>query len=280
MATWDAKVTILVDNEAGAGFQSEFGLALWVENRGTRFLFDTGQEHGVLRENAEQLGIDPGAADYVILSHGHYDHCGGLAELLTRGCHSSVHCHPSVVQPRYSIRNKEVKAIQMPRAAMAALDHHPQELVHWVQQPVRLTKTVGLTGPIPRETLYEDVGGPFYLDQEGRRPDPIDDDLALWVDTDDGLIVCVGCAHAGVVNTLRHVQRLNNGKRIRAVIGGFHLRSADRRRMDSTIAALDEFNPERIVPCHCTGTDAVQSLHEVFGKRCWPGMTGMTCVFD
>lgn len=129
------KITILVDNEARAGLQPEFGLSLWVENRGTRFLFDTGQERGALLENAAQLGSDPGAADYVILSHGHYDHCGGLSELLVRGCRSAVHCHPSVAQPRYSTRNREVRPIQMPRAAMAALDHHPQELVHWVQQP-------------------------------------------------------------------------------------------------------------------------------------------------
>ena len=146
----------------------------------------------------------------------------------------------------------------MPREAMAALDRFPQERLHWTQQPMLLNKAVGLTGPIARETLFESTGGPFYLDQTGRRPDPVDDDLALWVRTSEGLIVCVGCAHAGLVNTLQQVQRQHPGIPIRAVIGGFHLLQADRERLEQTILALRQMAPAVIIPCHCSGEDAVE----------------------
>lgn len=274
----ETKATILVDNEAGAGFEAEHGFALWLETGGQRILFDTGQGTTLLA-NARNLGINLATADHLVLSHGHYDHTGGLEVLLHQGHNFMIHCHPGAVSPRYSIRNRQARPLQMPRGAMAALDRFPQEHLHWVQGPVVLSDTVGLTGPIARETLFEETGGPFFLDQAGHRPDPIDDDLALWIRTGKGLVVCVGCAHAGLINTLHQAQRQNIGMRIRAVIGGFHLVNADRRRMEQTIQALRQLTPDLIVPCHCTGEEAVTFLRQAFGARCRPGMAGMNCIF-
>lgn len=279
VASRHTTITILVDNEAGAGLEAEHGLALWIETDGWNCLFDTGQG-GALGKNARILGIDPHNAHCLVFSHGHYDHTGGLAALLPSCRHLDVYCHPAVAYPRYAIRNRQAKPLRMPRNAMAVLDRHPQEHLHWVQQPLMLTETVGLTGPIARETVFEDTGGPFYLDLHGHRPDPVDDDLALWIRTEQGVIVCVGCAHAGLVNTLQQVRRHTNDLPIRAVIGGFHLLNADRRRLELTIAALQQLHPEVIVPCHCTGEDAVSALRHAFNRRCRPGMAGMQCRFD
>ncbi|MDR2549525.1 MAG: MBL fold metallo-hydrolase [Desulfobulbus sp.] len=275
----ETRIAILVDNEAGAGLEAEHGFSLWLETDGRRILFDTGQG-GVLLVNAPILGIDPTRADHLVLSHGHYDHSGGLASLLQQGHGCTLHCHPGVVSPRYSIRNRTAKSLQMPSKALAALERFPLGQLRWVQQPVQLGATVGLTGPIGRETIFEDAGGPFFLDRAGHRPDPVDDDLALWVRSRDGLIVCVGCAHAGLINTLRQVQRLNGGMRIQAVIGGFHLLNANVERLEQTIDALHRLAPDLIVPCHCTGEAAVEALRRAFGKRCRPGMAGMICRFE
>ena len=272
-------ITVLVDNEAGAGLEAEHGFSLWIDTGDRRLLFDTGQGE-LLLANAEALNVDLTQADNVILSHGHYDHTGGLAGLLHH-CHSfDLYCHPAAVHPRYSVRNHKPKCLQMPRASMAALDRFPQEHLHWVQQPTLLAPGIGLTGPIPRETSFEDTGGPFFLDQAGHRPDPVDDDLALWISTDSGLIVCVGCAHSGLINTLRHILRQNPGQRIRSVIGGFHLLNADRRRIELTIKALKDMAPEKVVPCHCTGGEAVEQIRQALGRVCRPGMAGMKLKFE
>lgn len=117
------------------------------------------------------------------------------------------------------------------------------------------------------------------LDRQGLRPDPIADDLALWIRTAGGLIVVVGCAHAGLVNTLCHARHCNDAMPIRAVIGGFHLLNASPRRMQRTIDALRQFSPQIIVPCHCTGDDAVAALHAALGDRVSPGAAGSRYVF-
>lgn len=273
------RITIVVDNEAGAGLEAEHGFALWIDTGDRHLLFDTGQGE-LLLSNAVALHIDLTEADTVILSHGHYDHSGGLAPLLHHSHSFDLYCHPAAVHPRYSVRNHQAKSLQMPRTSMAALDRFPQERLHWVQQPLVLAPGIGLTGPILRETAFEDTGGPFFLDQHGHRPDPVDDDLALWIATDSGLIVCVGCAHSGLINTLQQVLRQNPGQRIRAVIGGFHLLHADRRRLELTIQALRRMAPEHIIPCHCTGEEATTQLRHAFGRHCRRGLAGMKLSFE
>lgn len=272
-------VTVLVDNRvADKGLVAEHGLSMWIEAEGVRVIFDTGDRRA-LAPNARTLGIDLTAADALILSHGHFDHTGGLPDLLRQGRGMDVYCHPGVVHPRYSIRNGTARAIHMPSEAMAALDKWPEGHLHWAQRPIKLNDNMGVTGPIGRQTDFEDTGGPFYLDPEGRRPDAIEDDLAMWVATREGLVVVAGCAHAGLVNTLLQVKALNEGVRIRAVLGGFHLMGASRNRIDQTIAAIKKIEPDLVVPCHCTGEDATIVLLQELGERVVPGAAGMTYRF-
>ena len=278
MKTKTATITILVDNRGAPGLVTEHGLSLHIRTAGQNVLFDTGQSEACTN-NSRALSLDLSELDAIVLSHGHYDHTGGLCSVLGLARRAELFCHPAAVSPRYAVRNHQPKPLHMPRPSMAALDRLPEERLHWVQQSMRLAGTIGLSGPIPRQTVYEDTGGPFFLDTGGHRPDPIDDDLALWIDTPTGLVVCVGCAHAGLVNTLLHVQRLNGGRRARAVIGGFHLLSADEQRIKATIDALQALAFDEIVPCHCTGEAAVKALAAAFGERCRPGAAGMRCTY-
>ena len=278
MKTKTATITILVDNRGALGLVTEHGLSLHIRTAGQTVLFDTGQSDACTN-NSRALGLDLSQLDAIVLSHGHYDHTGGLCSVLGLARRAELYCHPAAVSPRYAVRDHQPKPLHMPRPSMAALDRLPEERLHWVQQSLRLAGTIGLSGPIPRQTVYEDTGGPFFLDTGGHRPDPIDDDLALWIDTPTGLVVCVGCAHAGLVNTLVQVQRLNGGRRVRAVIGGFHLLSADERRIKATIDALQALAFDEIVPCHCTGEAAVEALVAAFGERCRPGAAGMRCTY-
>ena len=271
-------ITILVDNQVNHGLIAEHGLSLWIETEGKYVLFDTGP--GIaLGPNARAIGVDLAKTETVVLSHGHYDHSGGVAHILRQAPMSKVYCHPQAVQPRYAIRNGTPISIRMPQNCLTALDKLPQQHLHWVQKPVLLSEQIGLTGPIPRKTMYEDTGGPFYLDPEGKRPDPIKDDLALWIRQNDGLIVLVGCCHAGLVNTLNYVRHLNSGLKIKAVIGGLHLLNAGGRRMEETITALRLFKPNLVVPCHCTGDAAVALLCDALGKSVSPGAAGLAFKF-
>ena len=271
------RMTILVDNQAGEELTAEIGFALWLETEGLHVLFDTGQS--ALESNARALGINLAQTDILVLSHGHYDHTGGISQVLRQAPQADVYCHPGVTKPRYGVTDGASRPIQMQPESTAALDELPRHRLHCLEQPLSLHKRIGLSGPIPRETSYEDTGGAFYLDPEGIHSDLIEDDLALWTQTHDGLIVCVGCAHAGIVNTINHIQRLADGRRIHAVIGGFHLLNASRQRLDETIQGLRLLDPDMLIPCHCTGDFAVAQLREALGERVVLGAAGKTFQF-
>jgi len=274
----NTKISILVDNNAESGLMAEHGFSLWIETGHSRILFDTGQGSSLLK-NAEAMGIDLGTTDIIILSHGHYDHTGGVAQGLKHAEKATLYCHPGTVHPRYGVQNGIPAPLQMPHATMVAIDKLPWDRVRWVQAAQSLGDWGGLTGPIPRLTAYENTGGKFFLDPDGKRLDPMEDEIALWIRTDSGLIVCVGCAHAGIVNTLQYIQNLNNGMRIRAVVGGFHLLYADASRIEKTMTALQSLVLDCIVPCHCTGDHTVKTLNQEFGSICSPGFAGMVLHF-
>jgi 7,8-dihydropterin-6-yl-methyl-4-(beta-D-ribofuranosyl)aminobenzene 5'-phosphate synthase len=275
--TGTVKITIIVDNQAAQGLRCEHGFSAWIEVDGRRLLFDTGQG-AALAGNADKLGIDLSTTDILVLSHGHYDHTGGIPLLIAQAPTVAIYAHPMATAPRYALRNGVAKPIAMPGAAQTALTDHADNL-RWTTQPQWLAVGLGLTGPIPRLTDFEDTGGPFFLDADGTEPDPIADDLALWMHTDQGLVVVVGCSHAGLVNTLHHTMKLSGASRLHAVIGGFHLNAASAVRLTRTMASLEELAPDLIVPCHCTGDAAIERLNQSFGERVRPGSAGAVLRF-
>ena len=278
MTIGKANGLILVDNLAGEGLIAEHGLSVWIEAGGRRILFDTGQGDA-LEANARTLGVDLGETDILVLSHGHYDHTGGVSGVLARAPGAEVFCHPAAVQPRYSLRGGRPKAVHMPEEDKRALEGLPAQRLHFVSRPVWLAGHIGLTGFIPRETDYEDTGGAFYLDPAGKHVDPIEDDMALWIHTPFGLVVLLGCSHAGLVNTLNHVKRLSGISTVYAVIGGFHLVHSDENRLRQTINALRLMQPCMIAACHCTGEPFVHMLRDVFGSRLLSCRSGMRYGF-
>ena len=251
------RITVLVENRsAREDLASEHGLSLWVEIDGFRLLFDTGQS-GAFLSNARALGVPVEKADALVLSHGHYDHTGGLAALPAEVGPHRLYLHPAAVVPRYSSAKPLLpRQIGMPPQSVSAIERMNDQVV-WTLKPTRISGRIGVTGAIPRKTSFEDVGGPFFLDPDCTRPDAILDDQAVWVETQEGPVVLLGCAHAGVVNTLDYIASLTGVSRFHAVIGGMHLLNADKARLRTTADALERYDMAVLAPCHCTGDVAV-----------------------
>lgn len=273
MSRQKTSVTILSDNHADSGLEAEHGLALWIEVDGQHILFDTGRGEAMPR-NVERLGIDVSQADSVTLSHGHYDHTGNVPWALGLAPNAPLFLHPSALRSRYSI-HETPKQIGMPGSSVEAVQNLPGARRRWVSEPITLSTHVWLTGVVPRETAYEDTGGPFFLDEAGRETDEIPDDLSLWVQTPAGLVICLGCCHAGVINTLRYIVETSGDGRIIALLGGMHLSHASERRIMRTAEALKEYTISHLCPCHCTGDAACAYLAEHLGSAVQPGYTGM-----
>jgi len=268
------KLTILTDNNAAPGLACEHGFAVLIETGDKRILFDTGQLDA-LETNCRTLGINLSDIDIIVLSHGHYDHTGNLADVLRQASRATLYLHPSALVERYSIRNDKPKPINMPEAAKQAIDELPKERIVWVTEPTRLTEGVVLTGPIPRQTTFEDTGGPFFFDPDGNTPDPIEDDLSLWIDEPEGLTVLAGCCHSGIINTLGYIEAQTGPKRIAKLIGGMHLSAASQERLDRTVESLGKRDIARLIPCHCTGQVAAERFREELPFPVEAGYAGM-----
>lgn len=268
------RISVLVDDRSAGGINAEHGLALWLETADERILFDTGQGD-VLEENARRMGIDLRTVDRIVLSHGHYDHGNGLGTVLKTTARAHVYAHDQVGIARYSIAAGLCRRVGLSPESAQGLKSLPKKRLHYCSAPLRLSPRVGLTGPIPRLSSFEDLGGCFYLDEEARIPDKLTDDQALWIDTPKGAIVLVGCAHAGLINTLNYVRELSQGAELYAVIGGFHLHNAPTSRLLETVAALKKIGPGLVVPLHCSGEKAVAAFQDSLAERCIPGRAGM-----
>lgn len=267
------EIVILCENTAsGGGTLGEHGLSFLIRHGGKKLLFDTGAGMTLLH-NAQALDIDLMKTDAVLLSHGHYDHTGGLLDLLKLIGPTDVYGHPHIFSKKYSRRNGEKKYAGIP-AGREELEEAGAQF-HLQEGPREVFPGLWLTGEVPLETDFEESEENFFLKtEEGFVTDKMLDDQALVIETARGLVVVLGCAHAGAVNTLQRVNNLFTKPPIYAVLGGTHLRSSSRERIEQTVEFFKELKPEHLVINHCSGFTASVAFARAFGSRFAPGPVG------
>lgn len=275
------RLTTLSENSAGKpGFSAEWGLSILVEADGRTILFDTGASDVTLR-NADRLGIKIPSGTPIVLSHAHADHTGGLVPMLRRIGKTQVIAHPAIWDKKYTRRPYEDTAVDI------SIPYGRNELeqlgadFRLSTEPIRLSENIWTTGEIPMVTDYESIEPIFLILKNGEfQPDPILDDQAMIIRSKKGLVIILGCAHRGMINTIHHAQNITGEQRVHTIVGGTHLFPKTEEQKQKAIAALRNIGVRKIGASHCTGFDASMKLAQEFGDDFFPNNAGSVYVLD
>lgn len=275
-------LTVLCDNTAAMkeGIRAEHGFSVLIESAERKILFDTGQSD-LFWHNAEVLGKDLTDVDAVVLSHGHYDHTGGLQRLARVGNSFKVVAHRDVFMPRFKKqKDGSLKYIGCPYD-QSYLESRGLTF-EFADAREEIAPGIFFVSEVPRKTVFE-KGDPLLVvkDDAGRVvPDPFRDDASIYLKTELGLIVILGCSHRGMVNILYHILTLEGDVPILCVIGGTHLARVSPAQTSETIKALHGMKVEALGVSHCTGLDAADEMKRAFGERFFRAMSGVVIEID
>jgi len=243
------RITILVDNNAqpGNGLVAEHGFAALIEQDNNRVMFDTGQGPALVR-NSRILGVELSRTTLVVLSHGHYDHTGGLAHIVKLNRSLRVVVHPDALAPHFTLQAPSAK-------------------FEFVTDFKELLPGFWITGPVPQ--IHEDrLDWRLYTRPNSHvAPDPVRNEVSLVVHTKSGWIVLIGCAHPGLGNILEYASQILGIQQFHAVIGGTHLSMMEIQKTPEAIEAFDRFGVQCIATAHCTGAKANSTVKAHFGHR-------------
>jgi 7,8-dihydropterin-6-yl-methyl-4-(beta-D-ribofuranosyl)aminobenzene 5'-phosphate synthase len=252
-------LTVLVDNhtQVGTPFRGESGLSYLLEVDGKKILFDTGSSDLFLH-NAKAMNLEVSDIDFVVLSHGHGDHTGGLEYLL--GVTESQ--RPKLVTHPLSVVEKQMNGQQFGMTLPLEKLKEAFDLV-LSATPVWISEHLVFLGEIPRRHLFENQESlGERIEGDNPVPDNLLDDSALAVRTEKGLFIITGCSHAGICNIIDYAREVCQESRIIGVVGGFHVFKAD-DRTQKTAEFLKASNITNLYPCHCTGFKAKALINEI-----------------
>lgn len=240
------KITALLENTSACGLPAEHGLSLFVEMENCRFLFDMGQTD-LFARNAETLGIDLNTADFAVLSHGHYDHGGGLRTFLALNEHAPVYMNRYAFEPHYNGTEKYIGLDQGLRASGRIV---------FLEEDLQISEGITVYGCLNAPKVVDFGSSGLNMIQGGRMmPEDFRHEQYLLAEENGKKILFSGCSHRGILNVM-------HGFRPDVLIGGFHL---SKHPLDETLAgyakALDAY-PTVYYTGHCTGTEQYRFMKE------------------
>jgi 7,8-dihydropterin-6-yl-methyl-4-(beta-D-ribofuranosyl)aminobenzene 5'-phosphate synthase len=256
-------ITVLFENHAGfkKGLLGAHGFSVLVQHNGKKILVDTGSDGRVLLHNMEALNVSPEEVEALFLTHGHYDHTGGLKEFLdARKSSIDVYAHPDIFLRRIALKPKR-REIGIP-FSQEYLERLGANFI-LREESTKIFEGMYTSGEIERTTWDRAVG---YL-VEGKKlvKDPIRDDMALILDIGSSMVIVTGCGHSGILNIAMHAKSTFY-KPIFALVGGLHLRGAKRHILEDVVKGFKDFGIKKLYPGHCTGIDEYAYLKAEIGS--------------
>ena len=279
------KITILCENRAGntRGITGEHGFSALIERGKEKILLDTGQGM-TLKPNADALGIDLTDIPTVVLSHGHFDHTGGLPQVLSFSRKVKIIAHPNIFDSKYAAE----KTGQGEKKLFIGIKYKKEFLESslgadfvFETQYREISPGIFFSGEVPRTTEFEHPDRHLLVKKDDvYSVDPLLDDSSLLIETAKGPVIVSGCAHAGIVNVMNHFREKSGHKKFHAVLGGTHLGfMGTGDQLQQSLEAFDRFKVDLIAVSHCTGNEAAAICYNRFKERFAFANAGWSVVF-
>ena len=262
----NVSITILAENRvSNPRLVAEQGFSAFIQTENGNILFDTGQTDTFIK-NANELDINLHSTEKIVLSHGHYDHTGGLPYFLENIKPIEIFCHPALMNKKFKVYPEARKDIGIAWEELEMIRSGAK--FNFKSHPFEVLPDIFISGEIPRHSKYEDIDEAYQLQaKESFIHDEIHDDLCLVINSKKGLVILLGCGHAGPINSIKQAMRIMNSNKVYAVIGGMHLLHSSEEKIKLIVHNLERINPAYIVPLHCTGFQAINLMFNKFKER-------------
>ena len=258
------KLTVLIEDREEKDYLTEHGLSLFIEDKDKNILFDTGQS-GKFILNAKKLGIDLSKTDTIVLSHGHYDHTGGLPNILKIKKNLPIIAHPRAIDDKYSLKNGKMRFIGIPIIKKWNFQ--------FTKEFKKVSENIYFLGEIEKKFPLPETR--FFKDKEGVEHDLFRDDTSLVITGEKGISIICGCCHSGLMNTIESAKSHFNSN-IDKILGGFHLADPKSDLVKETINYLKDISFNFLGLSHCTSEEVGNLLKKEFKGKAHIVKTGDT----
>ncbi|MCI8668626.1 MAG: MBL fold metallo-hydrolase [Lachnospiraceae bacterium] len=288
------RVTTLVENHPNMVLcvPGEHGLSMKVEYKGNSLLFDTGQT-GIFLDNADKMNIDLTDINDIILSHGHYDHTGGLQSFLKKYFEKNIYVGRNFFDRKYR-KNQDGSIVYNGNPFLTedgaeqvtpdnvAVIKESGSTFHTINSRIyKMDEGMWLVRDFKMKNDFEKLNAGFYIGRNSEYyPDRFSDEVVLCLETTKGIVILAGCSHVGIINIVETVKEYFAGRPIRGIIGGTHLIHAGEERLNRTIEELKKLDLEFLAVSHCTGDDNIHRIREEFGEKFIMNITGNQIAFS